>query len=206
MQVIRIKISDDDLEYAEKRPITTEKARFIYNHQTESSLSKEEFYEEGLYSGATESAVGRLLGVQRKLVDDTSPDLPGDVEVTTCAAKYWAGRPYIVSRVVRQFPRTHRFYGTLVGFRVPNETRIIELRYFLEPQMAPFKYYRVFGRTTGKQIHRWLVEPHSAREKNAHIDVWSRLQHAVRQRNPRHVLIVSPPAVTEDDMAPILTP
>lgn len=182
---LRITISDDDLHYAETRPITTHQPRNVYNLQTESSLTANEFYEEAIYSAASESALSRLLGIPRRLVDDTSSDLPGHVEVTTCAAKYWNGRPCIYSRT----PRNVRlYYATVTGYRVPGEERTVELRYFIEPEMWPsesemwsvLKAFKAYGRTNGKRITRWLIESWSARRVNAHVNLWPRLERAVQ--------------------------
>lgn len=197
---VRIEVDDDDVAFGEKRPIMTEKERFQWVQQTYSLLGKEGFYEESLYSCALESWTAKRLGVPRKDVDDTGPDYHG-VEVTSRAAHYWAdGRPYVCSRVVSKHPHTIKFLPTLTGFRVPTRERVMDLRYFVEPEILtlddgscvvgmngrPLFLRQAYTRASG--ITRWQVDLVAAVQARADIDVWTRFERAVRAGQAQHEL------------------
>jgi hypothetical protein len=197
---MRIEIDQDDLDYGEQRPITTDKERFQWVEQTYSLLGKEGFYEESLYSCALESWTTKRLGIPRKSTDDTAPDFYG-VEVTSRAAHYWAdGRPYLCSRIVSQNPHVIRFYPTLTALRVPTRDRVMDLRYFVEPEVVTLENGTQEVQMNGRRLHlrqaytrksgitRWQVDLVASAESRSDVDVWARFEHAVQLGQQQQVV------------------
>lgn len=176
---MKINIEDDDLLYAAKRTIRTAQPDFVWDNWTYSSLGADRFKQEGIFSVALESAVARRLGLPRKAIDDTMTDLP-NVEVASCAADNWNGRPYFVSRKVNPKDHDSRYFlPTLTGFRVPSHERVVELRFFIEPAMKErLRFFKAFKKDSG--ITRWLIVPETAIALGADVDIWFRLEQAVR--------------------------
>jgi hypothetical protein len=189
---MRTTITEANLAYAEKRPITTNKDRFQWVSQTFSLLGQKGFYEESLFSCGLEAQTREQLNMPLKPVDDCGPDYE-NAEVTSRAAHYWKdGRPYLCSRLVSKNPHTIRFFPTLTGFRVPTRDYVMDLRYFIEPEIMTLDDGRVVVAMNGRPlflraaytrasgITRWQVDLVAAMEAGADIDVWRRFERVVR--------------------------